>query len=246
MYNNNMIQQNINEQAEQKSNTPFQFVTNITHDGPDRISFWIGDVGVFKIMNRRWYEKLCAAMIPALFVLVPLYICSIKRSSGLFLLAFFLPIAAIFAWIMFAQSKPFKQAHLYYDRRLQRIELAGVTLGSRYPVPPQVVYVEHPTALTVAVRYFPSKPEGRGRSGHNPSFRLLTLSIAGDAGTVDEFGNKITHHAVADYWLAKRRDVDAQREALAEAFQFLQQWLGLPLIVEPQIMSEDTNTRHYF
>ncbi len=248
MYNNKMMQQNIKQQAEHNSNTQFQFVTNIHHDGPDRISFWVGDVYTFKQLNRSWLQNLLVAIILAVIVLVPLYICSIDFAAGFILLIAMLTVVILLGCYWFVRKARFSEVSLYFDRRMQRIELSGVKLGSRYPAPPPIVYLEHPRALNVAYRHFPQKPDPRANKGGGttPSFRLLTLAITGSVGAVDEYGNRISNHIVVDYEPSKRWDIEAKRVELATAFQFLAEWLDVPLIIEPQMMSEYSNTRHYF
>jgi hypothetical protein len=37
-------------------------VTNITHDGPNKISFWVGVIHAFKEINRTQNQKLLLAL----------------------------------------------------------------------------------------------------------------------------------------------------------------------------------------
>jgi hypothetical protein len=212
---------------------PFQYVTNITHDGPDKISFWVGDLEAFKRVHRTAVQKLQHALIPASLTLPPIYAFTLgyyREGVGLFLIL--LPFAIWAGWYFFNQNSVFDELRLHYDRSLKRITVADPKL------PQSDTHIDQPVALKVAAHFMGQQEQGQ------ISWRMLSLRVVTQGkGDVKD---QVTGYYLVQHSYDQFENMQVKRNELAAAFQFLADWLAVPLLIESHLLHQDSNIRHYF
>ena len=195
----------------------FQFVTNISREGADKISFWVGDVLAFDRHSRSRETKVL--LFAGLFVVIGV----IVFIGGIFgAIAMVLALVGLAVGMMALGDKTFfTQKKLEYDRGANKLTIIEAYFNTN-------IIIEELTQLKIAVRYHPVG---------DYSIKQLSLDVVGvdseDRGTV-------SNYCLVDYRYTSLKKAQSQCCDAANAFQFLADWLNLPLIIEPQIMYEDS------
>jgi hypothetical protein len=227
-----MNEQDITQAAAHTSLSAFRFVTNISHDGPDKISFWVGDIDTYVKLNRTWNQKLKAAFTPALLVMSGLAAMVYDLYLGIFLLIIFIPVIILTSWQQFGLTRhPFTQVRLHYDRALSRLTIEGACFGRQYSQPYGSFYIDSPCEVNVVQRFFP------GDSG----VRMITLDILGARST--DKTHELDDNCVVGYTYVDI-SVPHRLDQVTDAFEFLALWLNAPLIIVPYEMFHHTRTRN--
>ena len=74
--------------------------------------------------------------------------------------------------------------------------------------------------------------------------KQLSLDVVG-IRSLDGSGARL-NNCVVDYRYSSLEYAQNQRNDAARAFQFLAEWLNVPLMIEPYTMHEASNVRYYF
>ena len=201
----------------------FQFVTNINREGTDKISFWVGNVLAFTRHNRSRETKVLLFMGLLVVIGVIVFIGGVLGAITM-VLAF----VGLAVGIMELGDKGFfTQVKMEFDRTANKLTIIDAYFRTN-------IIIENPTQLKIAARFYPV--------GEN-SIKQLSLDVVGVSSEGD---GTVSNHCLVDYRYTSLAKAQSQCGDAANAFQFLAEWLNLPLVVEPHIMYEDSNTRFYF
>lgn len=149
------------------------------------------------------------------------------------------PLFAILMKIQNNKVAKLGELKMNFDPKLSYLEFESNLIGQKQ-------FLRHPNQLKIVVRYFPEHGDRLlWFPDHKTSgIKVVSVEVIGLGSNVDSL--KVSKEIVATFKFGSLKDAQEKLNEAQSSFEFLADWLKVPIVIEEHVLYEDSDIRYYF